>query len=89
MLKKIAAAGALALGATFANVTAVAHADDILVVGFDGVEEFYYNEADCRADGPTVHLQINDHAYPYWYCRIGDDRGDTTHWYLWNSDTPN
>lgn len=89
MLKRIAVAGALAMGAALANTTGVAHADDILVVGYDGVEEFYYTEAECREDGPTVHLQINDHAYPYWYCRIGDDRGDTEHWYLWNSDNPN
>lgn len=88
-IRTATAAAALALAATLANVTAVAHADDIQVLGYDGVEEFYYTEAECLADGPTVHLQINDHAYPYWYCRIGDDRGDTTHWYLWNTDNPN
>lgn len=88
MLKKFAVAGALALGAVFA-AAGVAHADDILVVGYDGVEEYYYTEADCLADAPNVHLQINDRAYPYAYCRIGDDNGDTTHWYLWNTDIPN
>lgn len=88
MLKRFAAAGALALGAMLAT-GGVAHADDILVVGYDGVEEYYNTEAECREDGPTVRLQINDRAYPYWYCRIGDDRGDTVHWYLWNSDNPN
>ncbi|OWL98684.1 hypothetical protein B7435_24290 [Mycolicibacterium peregrinum] len=89
MLKRFAVAGVLALGAVFTNTTGVANADDILVVGFDGVEEYYNTEAECQEDGPTVHLQINDTTYPYWYCRIGDDRGDTVHWYLWNSDTPN
>lgn len=88
MLKRFAVAGALALSAVFA-ATGVAGADDILVVGYDGVEEYYLTEAECRADGPNVRLQINDRAYPYWYCRIGDDNGDTTHWYLWNSDVPN
>ncbi|MET4427213.1 MULTISPECIES: hypothetical protein [unclassified Mycolicibacterium] len=84
MLKKIVATGALALSAALANAT-VAYADDVLVVGADGVEEFYYTEADCAADGPDVHLQVNDREYPYWFCK----QGEHGHWYLWNSDTPN
>jgi len=59
VLKRFAVASALALGAVFA-AAGVAHADDILVVGYDGVEEYYNTEAECRADGPNVHLEIND-----------------------------
>ncbi|MDH6194850.1 hypothetical protein M2272_001479 [Mycobacterium frederiksbergense] len=87
VLKRLVIASSFVLGAML-SFAGVASADDILVVGFDGVEEFYYTQADCEADGPNVRLQINDQAYPYWYCRIGDDRGDNVHWYLYNTDIP-
>lgn len=87
MLKGLITAGVLASGAVL-GCAGVAHADDVLVVGYDGVEEYYLTEAECLADAPNVHLQINDQAFPYAYCRIGDDNGDTVHWYLWNTDTP-
>jgi hypothetical protein len=83
-VKRVAIAAALALGAILANTTGVAHADDVRVVGADGVEEYYYNEADCLADGPDVHVQVNDEQYSNFYCKVGD----FGHWYLYFTDNP-
>jgi len=50
----------------------------------------YATKEACQADGPNVHLQHNDAAYPYWACRYSNpaDGGDG-YWHIWNATTQN
>lgn len=75
-----AAAVAVGLGAASAGV---ALADDV-IVGVNGIPIPYTTEKACIADGPDTHLDMNDSAYPYWYC----EQGDGGAWYLHNTDSP-
>jgi hypothetical protein len=85
VLKRFAAAGALALGAVLATA-GVAHADDVVVRDANGNPWSWPTEASCIKDGPDQHLQnTDDDAFlKYWYCVQHDDGL----WYLHNTDSP-
>jgi hypothetical protein len=78
LMKKIIAAVALAFVGVFTTANAVAHADAVEVEGS------YATVEACRADGPHVHLAVDDAKYPYWSCQQGDDG----YWHVWNSTNP-
>lgn len=81
-VKKVLAVVVSALGGVFLTA-GIAYAEDV-VVGSGGVPIPYTTEKACISDGPDTHLEVNDEAYPYWYCQQGDDGS----WYLHNTDTP-
>ncbi|NOQ99122.1 hypothetical protein HGK72_03550 [Mycolicibacterium fortuitum] len=85
MLNKLAAVGALTLGAVLAT-SGVAHADDVVVRDDNGIPWSWPTEASCIKDGPDQHLQnSDDDAFlKYWYCLKHDDGL----WYLHNTDSP-
>ncbi|MFV8055005.1 hypothetical protein [Mycobacterium sp. 48b] len=63
MLKRFAAAGALALGAVL-SAAGVAHADDVVVRDANGIPRSWPSEASCIKDGPDQHLQnVDDDAF--------------------------
>lgn len=76
---KTTVAAALLVGAAFTTGTAVAHADEVLVIGPQ-----YATAEGCNTDAPNVHLAENDAKYPYWRC----ERHDDGFWYIYNSTTP-
>lgn len=86
MLKRIGAVGAMALCGVFISVTAVAHADDVVVRDANGVPWSWSSEASCIKDGPDQHLAnaADDAFLKYWYCVQHDDGL----WYLHNTDSP-
>ncbi|MCA4756167.1 hypothetical protein [Mycolicibacterium fortuitum] len=85
MLNKLAAVGALTLGAVLAT-SGVAQADDVVVRDDNGIPWSWPTEASCIKDGPDQHLQnSDDDAFlKYWYCLKHDDGL----WYLHNTDSP-
>ncbi|RAV13949.1 hypothetical protein DQP55_09445 [Mycolicibacterium sp. GF69] len=74
-MKKMVAAGALALGGLLTLGVGAAHADEVQVEGS------YSTLEACQVDGPNVEITQNDGAYGHWDCRQGDDGL----WYLWLS----
>ncbi|MEZ0052628.1 hypothetical protein ABIA30_003650 [Mycobacterium sp. MAA66] len=84
MMKNLIAAAMMAGGTLVASSPGVAQADDVAVVGADGVDEYYFTQEECAADGPKVRLQEQDQRWPYWFCTQEADGK----WYLWNTDDP-
>ena len=82
-MKKLFIAGAFVIAA-FAG-SAVANAEEVRLVGPDGVPLTWDSQEACQTDGPNVALSNpeEDAKYPYFICRQGDDGL----WYLFNSDT--
>ncbi|WAC91175.1 hypothetical protein [Mycobacterium sp. Aquia_213] len=66
-MKRVIAAGLLALGGLMTTAVGVANADEIQV---DGV---YSTLGACEADGPHVEITQNDHLYTHWDCRQHGD----------------
>jgi hypothetical protein len=85
VLKKLAAAGALAVGALLMNASGVAHADDVVVRDANGNPLSWSDQASCDRDGPHQHLSNaeEEHNLQYWHCELHDDGL----WYLHNTDT--
>ncbi|WP_231984567.1 hypothetical protein [Mycobacterium sp. 852014-52144_SCH5372336] len=74
-MKKMIAAGALALGGLFTLGVGMAHADEVQVEGG-------YSTLDaCNVDGPNVEIAQGDANYGHWDCRQGGDGL----WYVWLS----
>lgn len=74
-MKRMIAAGTLALGGLLALGVGVAHADEVQVEGG-------YSTLDaCQVDGPNVEIAQGDANYGHWDCRQGGDGL----WYVWLS----
>jgi hypothetical protein len=66
-MKKVYAAGLLALAAAMTAGVGVASADEVEVEGN------YSSLEGCQADAPNVEITHNDHLYSRWDCRFGSD----------------
>jgi hypothetical protein len=75
-MRKVIAAGTLALGGLLTTAVGVAHADVVQVEGG------YATETACQVDGPNVEVAHNDQLYSHWDCRLDDDGL----WYVWLSN---
>lgn len=62
-MKRVIAAGLLALGGLMTTAVGVANADEVQVEGS------YSALAACEVDGPHVEIAQNNHLYTHWDCR--------------------
>lgn len=85
IMERVLGGVVLAAGLSVSGAGAGAAFADDVVVGVNGIPIPYSTEKACIADGPDTHLDINDAAYPYWYCQQGEGGA----WYLHNTDNPN
>lgn len=75
-MRRVIAAGLLALAGLVTTGVGVANADEVEVEGN------YSSQVGCEADGPHVVLAHNDHLYTHYDCRFGPDG----FWHVWVSN---